>query len=241
MKQRILLAEDDPNLGIVLKNFLEAKGYHVTLCADGEEALQTFFSYPFDFCIFDVMMPVKDGFTLARQIRKTDKKIPILFLTARSLPEDKIKGFGVGADDYLTKPFSMEELLARIKAIVRRAGNAIDEFPHQIYKLGNYLFDYTAQILRIENKEQKLTTKEANIMKILAENPNDVVDRTIILRMVWDSDSYFNARSMDVYMSRLRKYLQDDPEVQIINIHGVGFKLVIPLKGHDDLSSSEAL
>lgn len=229
MKQRILLAEDDPNLGLVLKNFLEAKSYHVTLCVDGEEALQAFYSSPFDFCIFDVMMPVKDGFTLARQIRKTDKKIPILFLTARSLPEDKIKGFGVGADDYLTKPFSMEELLARIKAIARRAGSTIEEFPHQIYNFGNYLFDYTAQILRIGDKEQKLTTKEANIMKILADNPNEIVDRTVILRTVWDSDSYFNARSMDVYMSRLRKYLQDDPEVQIINIHGVGFKLVVPL------------
>lgn len=234
MKLRILLAEDDKNLGMVLKTFLEAKGYFVTLCADGEEALQAFYSSPYDFCIFDVMMPVKDGFTLARQIRKTDKKIPILFLTAKSLPEDKLKGFNAGADDYLTKPFSMEELLARIKAIVRRAGSTAEEFPHQIYTLGNYLFDYTAQLLRMGDKEQKLTSKEANIMKILADNPNEVVDRTVILRTVWDSDSYFNARSMDVYLSRLRKYLQHDPDVQIINIHGVGFKLVVPIRSDEE-------
>jgi DNA-binding response OmpR family regulator len=229
MKLKILLAEDDKNLGLILKAFLDAKGHETTLCADGEEALNAFLGNPFDFCILDVMMPVKDGFTLSREIRKKDKIIPILFLTAKSLPEDKIKGFNAGADDYLTKPFSMDELMVRIRAIMRRAGTLKKAEPeHQLFNIGLYTFDFTRQVLILKDTEQKLTAKESNLLRILCENPNDVVDRSLILKSVWDDDSYFNARSMDVYMSKLRKYLQDDQGVQILNIHGVGFKLVVP-------------
>mgnify|MGYP000985164821 FL=1 len=217
---------------LVLKAFLDAKGHTTTLAVDGEEALNAYFSDPFDFCILDVMMPLKDGFTLAREIRKTNKKIPILFLTAKSLPEDKIRGFNAGADDYLTKPFSMDELLVRIRAIMRRAGGFKNETPdHLTFRLGKYVFDHTQQVMKLEDAEQKLTSKEANLLKFLCENPNDVVDRSLILKSVWADDSYFNARSMDVYMSKLRKYLQDDPRVEILNEHGVGFKLVIPMEG----------
>ena len=227
MEARVLLAEDDRNLGTILKAYLEAKGFPTTLCVNGDEAYNNFLKSEFDFCIFDVMMPVKDGFTLAKDIRKTNRKIPILFLTAKSLQDDKLTGFQVGADDYITKPFSMEELLVRMKAILRRTEPAMKpEHENKVFKLGRYTFELNRQILRFDDEEQKLTSKESMLLLILCENENEVVDRSVALKKVWDDDSYFNARSMDVYVAKLRKFLKKDETVQIINVHGIGFRLV---------------
>ncbi len=227
-KNTILLAEDDQNLGGILKSYLEAKGFPTNLSVDGKEALENFKRGEFDFCILDVMMPVMDGFTLAKEIRKIDKDIPILFLTAKAMQEDKIMGFEAGADDYLTKPFSMEELLMRIKAILRRYNEANEKKPdNSIFEFGNYTFDYNRQILLNNLKEQKLTSKEAELLKLLCENINNVLDRSVALNKIWYDDSYFNARSMDVYITKLRKYLKEDESVNLINVHGVGFKLVV--------------
>lgn len=223
---RVLLAEDDRNLGNILKSYLEAKGFETTLCINGEEAFNAYKKENFDFCIVDVMMPVKDGFTLAKEIRSMDKKIPILFLTAKSLPEDKLKGFEVGGDDYLTKPFSMEELLARMKAITRRTDQNKKGEKDNFYTIGRYLFDFNRQILSFKGKEHKLTSKEADLLHLLCENKNDVLDRSYALNKIWFDDSYFNARSMDVYIAKLRKYLKNDPDVELLNVHGVGFKLI---------------
>jgi len=222
---RVLLAEDDRNLGNILKSYLEAKGYPTKLCINGEEAFTAYKKEDFDFCIIDVMMPVKDGFSLAKDIRKIDKTIPILFLTAKSLQEDKLKGFAAGADDYLTKPFSMEELLARMQAIIRRTDQP-KETEDQVYSIGGYTFDYKRQILKLNENEQKLTSKEAELLRLLCEKMNDVLDRAYALNKIWFDDSYFNARSMDVYIAKLRKYLKEDPKVELINVHGVGFKLI---------------
>ncbi len=225
----MLLAEDDKNLGAVLKAYLEAKGYQTTLCINGKEAFDIFNKKKFDFCILDVMMPVKDGFTLAQEIRKLDRRIPILFLTAKSLQEDKLKGFELGGDDYLTKPFSMEELLVRMKAILRRISEGAGrESNRSVYKIGRLTFDYTRQVLNASGVENKLTSKEAELLRLLCENANDVLDRSVALNRIWQDDSYFNARSMDVYITKLRKYLKEDPSVELLNVHGIGFKLVIP-------------
>jgi DNA-binding response OmpR family regulator len=224
---KILLAEDDKNLGDILKTYLEAKGFATKLCVNGEDAHEAFIAENYDFCIFDIMMPIKDGFTLAKEIRKVDKKIPILFLTAKSMQEDIIKGFQIGADDYITKPFSMEELIARINAIIRRI--SVPDKPQSvknIYKVGGYIFDYDRQSLIIKDKEQKVTSKEADLLRLLCENGNKVLDRTLALKEIWRDDSYFNARSMDVYITKLRKCLKDDDSVELINVHGIGFKLV---------------
>lgn len=223
---RVLLAEDDRNLGNILKSYLEAKGFETTLCISGEEAFNAYKKENFDFCIVDVMMPVKDGFTLAKEIRSMDKKIPILFLTAKSLPEDKLKGFEVGGDDYLTKPFSMEELLARMKAITRRTDQSEKGENDKFFTIGLYHFDFNRQILSFKGKEHKLTSKEADLLHLLCENKNDVLDRSYALNKIWFDDSYFNARSMDVYIAKLRKYLKNDPDVELLNVHGVGFKLI---------------
>jgi len=226
---KVLLAEDDKNLGAVLKAYLEAKGYNTTLCINGKEAFDIFNKKKIDFCIVDVMMPVKDGFTLAQEIRKLDKHIPILFLTAKSLQEDKIRGFELGGDDYLTKPFSMEELLMRMKAILRRVNEGTDpETKSSTYKLGRLTFDYNRQMLHTPGGENKLTSKEAELLRLLCENANDVLDRSVALNRIWQDDSYFNARSMDVYITKLRKYLKEDPSVELLNVHGIGFKLVLP-------------
>jgi DNA-binding response OmpR family regulator len=226
---KVLLAEDDRNLGNILKAYLEAKGYPTKLAVNGEEAFTAYKKEDFDFCILDIMMPVKDGFTLAKEIRNIDKKIPILFLTAKSLPEDKLKGFDVGADDYLTKPFSMEELLARIQAILRRAHQEKESGPDAfIYQIGEYVLDYNRQLLSRKGKDQKLTSKEAELLKMLCEMKNEVLDRRFALNKIWFDDSYFNARSMDVYIAKLRKYLKEDPRVELMNVHGVGFKLLVP-------------
>jgi len=227
-KIKILLAEDDKNLGTILKAYLEAKGFPTSLCVNGKEAYILYKRQNFDFCIIDVMMPVMDGFTLAKEIRKNNSTIPILFLTAKSLQEDKLKGFEIGADDYITKPFSMEELLVRMKAILRRTGDSQGpDNEKSIFQIGEYFFDYTRQLLTHKNKEQKLTSKEADLLKLLCINANKVMDRSVALKHIWRDDSYFNARSMDVYITKLRKYLKSDPTVELFNVHGVGFKLVM--------------
>lgn len=227
-KTKVLLAEDDKNLGSILTSYLEAKGFPTTLCINGQEAFDRFKQGRFDFCIVDVMMPIKDGFTLAKEIRMIDQKIPILFLTAKSMQEDKLKGFELGADDYLTKPFSMEELLMRMRAIIRRSqDNKTEETAVSHYRLGNFEFDYNRQILKSKNEEQKLTSKESELLKLLCENINQVLDRSIALKKIWLDDSYFNARSMDVYITKLRKYLRSDPTIELLNVHGIGFKLVV--------------
>jgi two-component system, OmpR family, response regulator len=225
---KVLLAEDDRNLGNILKNYLEAKDYATTLCVNGQEAIEAFNRMTFDFCILDIMMPVRDGFSVAIEIRAKNKKIPILFLTAKSMQDDKLKGFEAGADDYLTKPFSMEELLLRMNAILRRAEEPVkntDE--NHLFQIGQYFFDFDRQTLTIHGQEQKLTSKEAGLLKLLATNTNQVLERSVALNKVWNDDSYFNARSMDVYIVKLRKYLKDDPTVELINVHGIGFKLVM--------------
>lgn len=225
---RLLLAEDDRNLGNILKNYLEAKGYATTLCVNGQEATETFARKEFDFCILDIMMPVKDGFTVATEIRAVNKKVPILFLTAKTLQEDKLKGFEIGADDYITKPFSMEELLLRMHAILRRTDETIKSAgAENIYTIGIFTFDFNRQTLISKSKEQKLTSKEAGLLRLLCTHANEVLDRPTALNEIWNDDSYFNARSMDVYIVKLRKYLKGDPRVELLNVHGVGFKLVM--------------
>jgi DNA-binding response OmpR family regulator len=226
-KTKVLLAEDDKNLGNILRTYLEAKGYATRLFINGQEASEAFSKEPFDFCVVDVMMPVKDGFSLAKDIRKLDTQIPILFLTAKSLEEDKLKGFQSGGDDYLTKPFSMEELIARMEAILRRSlHTAASTNAKGVFEIGGFIFDYNHQHLTIGGIEQKLTSKEAELLKLLCEHVNQVVDRSFALNRIWQNDSYFNARSMDVYVAKLRKYLKEDPTVELINVHGIGFKLV---------------
>ncbi|MBN2615281.1 MAG: response regulator transcription factor [Bacteroidales bacterium] len=227
-KINLLLAEDDKNLGSILKTYLEAKGFQTTLCENGQEALEAFKKQEFNFCILDVMMPVMDGFTLAKEIQKIDKNVPFLFLTAKSIQEDKFQGFELGADDYITKPFSMEELLLRLKAILRRSNVSEHQHKNHIYKFGKYTFDYDRQLLTLGKSQNKLTSKEAELLRLLCDNLNEVLDRTVALNKIWYDDSYFNARSMDVYITKLRKFLKDDPEVELINVHGVGFKLVAP-------------
>lgn len=226
-KVKVLLAEDDKNLGSVLKSYLEVKGYETTLCVNGQEAYNAHEKGGYGFCIIDVMMPVKDGFTLVKEIREKDKTIPILFLTAKSMQEDKLMGFSVGADDYLTKPFSMEELLVRMQAILRRTNEKkAGEIRSNVFKIGDYIFDFNRQLLKIAGKEQKLTSKEAALLRLLALNLNEVLDRSYALKEIWNDDSYFNARSMDVYITKLRKFLKQDDSVELINVHGIGFKLV---------------
>ncbi|MEI6434508.1 MAG: response regulator transcription factor [Bacteroidota bacterium] len=228
MQTRLLLAEDDRNLGNILKNYLEVKGYTTTLCSNGQEAIDAFAPGAYDFCILDIMMPVKDGFSAAAEIKAMDKKIPILFLTAKALQEDKLKGFEIGADDYMTKPFSMEELLLRIQAILRRTDDTSKSSAvENIFQIGSYVFDFNRQTLTNRKKEQKLTSKEAGLLRLLCIHANKVLDRPTALTEVWNDDSYFNARSMDVYIVKLRKYIKDDPRVELINVHGVGFKLVM--------------
>jgi len=225
-KIRVLLAEDDKNLGSILKSYLDVKGFATTLCVNGQEAWNAFEKNKFDFCIIDVMMPVKDGFTLVREIREINRTIPVLFLTAKSMQDDKMKGFSVGADDYLTKPFSMEELLVRMHAILRRVQETKQAGGGNIYEIGDFVFDHNRQVLTINGEEQKLTSKEAALLRLLCENMNEVLDRSDALKKIWNDDSYFNARSMDVYITKLRKFLKPDPKIELINVHGIGFKLV---------------
>ena len=223
---KILLVEDDPNLGSILSDYLNAKGHLCILRTNGEDGYKSFVNETFDFVILDVMMPIKDGFSLAKDIRGIDKNIPLLFLTAKSLSEDKLKGFEAGADDYMTKPFSMEELLARINAISRRTSDS-NEGDNTEFSIGLFSFNAKLQILKGSEKEQKLTTKESDLLKLLCKNINKILERNHALKAVWGDDNYFNGRSMDVYIAKLRKYLKEDSSIQIINVHGKGFKLLI--------------
>jgi len=225
-RKRILLAEDDENLGTLLQNYLNAKGYEVLLYADGQKALEGFRSGDFSINIIDVMMPVMDGFELVRQIRKIDPDAPVIYLTARNQKEDIIEGFITGADDYLTKPFSMEELLYRIEAILRRSGKEKEEAQEEAYKIGEYTFDTVRQLLTLRDHTIKLTTKESELLQLLCKHRNNVLERNYALKTIWVDDNYFNARSMDVYITKLRKYLRKDDTVEIINVHGKGYKLL---------------
>ena len=226
-KIKILLAEDDLNLGQILNEYLNVKGYETELCRNGESAYQTFKKSTFDLCIFDVMMPKLDGFSLAEKVRKADTEIPIMFLTAKSLKEDAIKGFNIGADDYISKPFSMEELLLRIKAILRRTHKPEEEENQQMkFEVGEFYFDFASQKLTHNGKEQKLTSKEAALLRMLCLHKNQVLDRSKALKKIWQDDNYFNSRSMDVYITKLRKFLKADENLQILNVHGQGFKLI---------------
>jgi two-component system, OmpR family, response regulator len=225
-KFKILLAEDDENLGMLLREYLMAKGFDTVLKPDGEAAYDAFMKQKYDLCILDVMMPKKDGFSLAQDIRVLNSEIPIIFLTAKSLKEDILEGFKIGADDYLTKPFSMEELLFRIEAILRRT-SGVKQKEQQIYELGKFTFDTQKQTLSDESSTVKLTTKESELLKLLCSHANDVLERNYALKKIWIDDNYFNARSMDVYITKLRKHLKDEPGVEIINIHGKGYKLII--------------
>jgi DNA-binding response OmpR family regulator len=228
-KPKILLVEDDFNLGLVIQDFLSLEGYQVHLCRDGKEGLQKFNKNEYDLCLLDVMLPEKDGFSIAEDIRKVNRKIPIIFLTAKSLPEDKVKGFKAGGDDYITKPFNNEEFLLRIKAIIKRtAGTVIEEDENKgIYELNNYKFDSINLRLYINDTEKKLTKRESAILKLLTEHKNKVIERSLVLNLIWGDDNYFNGRSLDVFITKLRKYLADDDKIQINNLHGVGFKLEV--------------
>jgi len=224
-KLRVLLVEDDDNLGKLLCDFLIAKGFDCTLKVNGEEAYKAFINKTFDFLILDVMMPIKDGLTLAKEIRGIDRNIPILFLSAKSQENDKLNGFQAGADDYITKPFSMQELLARINAISKRS-NINHDSDTNIFSIGIFTFNSDTQQLSLENKHQKLTTKENGLLQLLIKNKNQILDRNMALKAIWGDDNYFNGRSMDVYITKLRKYLKQDSSLQIINIHGKGFKFL---------------
>jgi DNA-binding response OmpR family regulator len=222
---KILLTEDDENLGMLLREYLEAKGYETDLLPDGEAGYDAFMNKKYDVCIFDVMMPKKDGFTLAKEIRMVNTDVPIIFLTAKSMKEDIFQGFKIGADDYIAKPFSMEELLFRIEAILRRTKGGLAN--QEVFQLGKYKFDTQKQQLIDNEKVVKLTTKESELLKLLCNNANKVLERNFALKTIWVDDNYFNARSMDVYITKLRKHLKDEPAVEIINVHGKGYKLVL--------------
>ncbi|MEZ5103432.1 MAG: response regulator transcription factor [Draconibacterium sp.] len=226
-KTKLLLAEDDENLGLLLKEYLVAKGYDANLYPDGEAAYKGFMREHYDICILDIMMPKKDGFTLAKDIRIVNADIPVIFLTAKNMKEDVLEGFKLGADDYITKPFSMEELILRIEAILRRTSSENQANTQMVFNLGKYTFDTRKQILTDGEESVKLTTKEADLLKLLCQNANKVLERNYALKSIWIDDNYFNARSMDVYITKLRKHLKDEPSVEIINVHGKGYKLII--------------
>jgi two-component system, OmpR family, response regulator len=225
---KILLAEDDPNFGIVLKDYLELHDYTVTLCKDGCLAISAFRKAEFDLCILDVMMPEKDGFTLAREIKKINPAMPLIFLTAKSLKEDMLEGFRIGADDYITKPFDSEVLLYKIKAVLNRKTSHVTEKPEPAeYKIGQYVLQPKLRLLFFNGQQQKLSPKEAELLIMLCQNMNDVLSREAALQRIWHEDTYFTARSMDVYIAKLRKFLRQDPSVEIINLHGQGYRLCV--------------
>jgi DNA-binding response OmpR family regulator len=227
-KPNLLVAEDDPNLGLLLTEFLIKKGFEVTWAKNGDQALGYFVSGQYDLCLLDVMMPKKDGFSLAKDIRANHHKVPIIFLTAKAMETDTLQGFKLGADDYLTKPFSMEVLVARIEAVLRRthSDKSLPALADKI-SLGQFVFYPQKMKLSFKDAEIKLTPKENDLMKLLCENLGQAVSRSFALKLIWGDDTYFNARSMDVYMTKLRKILRDDPSVQLINLHGEGFRLSV--------------
>jgi len=227
-KASILLVEDDKNLGLVLTDFLGMSGYNVQHAGDGVEGMELFRNGKFDICILDVMMPLKDGFTMAEEIRQINEHVPIIFLTAKTMKEDKIQGFKIGGDDYITKPFSTEELSLRIEAILKRTRFSLLEGEKDtVFNIGIFTFDYSNQVLRSPSGEKRLTKKEAEVLRLLCINKNKILRREIALKMIWGEDDYFMGRSMDVYITKLRKFLADDPGVNITNIHRTGFMLEV--------------
>ena len=233
MKTKILLVEDDINLGDVLRDYLELQDYEVIRARDGVEGMEYFRSDDFDLLILDVMLPRKDGFTLATEIREINLQVPIIFLTARGQSEDRVTGFKTGSDDYITKPFSSEELELRIGAILRRCrqremnGDSVPMAKGGIYALGKYTFDSANHELRLADKRIGLTTKEVELLRVLYAHKNQLITREKTLKAVWGSDNYFIGRSMDVFITKLRKYLKDDPDISIVNVHGTGFRLEV--------------
>jgi DNA-binding response OmpR family regulator len=227
VKPQILLCEDDTNLGMVLKNYLELNDYSVTLERDGKLGLAAFQREKFDLCLLDVMMPNMDGFTLAEEIRDVNPDVPLFFLSAKTMKDDIIQGYKLGADDYITKPFDSEVLLHKIKAILKRNEELHREEVNAEYDLGRYHFNPRLRELSIGDKMQTLSPKENELLKMLSEYKNDLLSREIALKKIWGSDTYFNGRSMDVYIAKLRKYLKEDPAIEIVNIHGNGFRLVV--------------
>ncbi|MBP3534422.1 MAG: response regulator transcription factor [Muribaculaceae bacterium] len=226
-KVRILLCEDDENLGMLLREYLQAKGFAADLYPDGDQGYRAFIKGKYDLCVLDVMMPEKDGFQVAQEIRNVNSEVPIIFLSARAMKEDIFSGFKIGADDYITKPFSMEELVFRIEAILRRVRGKRDK-DITMFRLGNFTFDTQKQTLMIGDKSTKLTTKESELLTLLCNHANEILERNYALKTIWIDDNYFNARSMDVYITKLRKLLREDPSIEIINIHGKGYKLIAP-------------
>ncbi|MBK9151910.1 MAG: response regulator transcription factor [Saprospiraceae bacterium] len=223
-KSRILYVEDDETLSFVTMDNLELNGYKVDHCPDGETALESFYKNNYDLCILDVMLPKMDGFALAEKIRASDPNVPILFLTAKSMKEDRLQGLRLGADDYITKPFSIEELILKIEIFLKR--KFVTAPANEVFRIGRYSFDYRNLTLALDEEKRSLTQKEADLLKMLYDHKNNVVKRSVILEKLWGEDDYFLGRSMDVFISRLRKYLSGDPNLKIDNIHGVGFKLV---------------
>ncbi len=224
---KILVVEDDPNLGFILQESLELQRYAIVRCENGLDALDEFLNQSFDLCLIDVMLPVMDGFTLAEKIREHNKLVPIIFLTAKSLKEDRIEGFKIGGDDYVTKPFSMEELLLRIQAVLKRTQNQHSKNNSEIFHLGRYIFDYSKQLLIFNNENYKLSFKESELLYLLSVNKNQLLKRKTALDKIWEDDSYFTARSMDVYISKLRGFLKKDERIEIKNLHGKGYKMMI--------------
>ena len=222
---KVLLVEDDSNLGSITSDYLKAKGFNCTWEINGELGYREFVKNQYDIVILDVMMPIKDGFSTAKDIRGIDKKVPIIFLTAKSMKEDTLKGFEIGADDYITKPFNMEELTARISAILKRVSSDTESHFDDI-KIGKLTFNPKIQILSKDDFSVSLTTKESDLLILLYKNKNDILERDHALKAIWGDDNYFNGRSMDVYIAKLRKYLKHDEQIQIINVHGRGFKLL---------------
>ena len=236
VKHTILLAEDDPHLGQILRIYLEGRGFKVILAADGIEAVQKVLVHEqVSLVLLDVMMPRKDGFQVARELREKGVQLPIIFTTAKTMQTDILEGFRLGADDYITKPFTMEELLARINAVLLRAykGESKKARDMSNCKVGSYHFDHTRQILKWNDTEQKLTAREADLLKLLCNYANQILDRKVALELIWGEDNYFNSRSMDVYISKLRKYLKNDPTIELLNIHGVGFRFIVDVDGGD--------
>lgn len=227
-KLNLLLAEDDLNLGVLLVDYLETEGFAVRLCKDGEQALEAFRSQAFDLCLLDVMMPKLDGFSLAAAIRMKDKQVPVIFITAKSMKEDKLKGYGLGADDYIAKPFDEEELLWKIKALIRRMPSTNGEPKQEVISIGKYAFDVHNQSLSLAGKTKRITEKECDILSYLSARRNTVVKREEMLKDLWGENDYFLGRSLDVFITKIRKYLNDDPQVRIENVFGVGFSLVVP-------------
>ena len=225
-KINLLLAEDDPNFGSVLRDYLSINGFNVVLCQDGESASQVFENTPFDLCIIDVMMPLKDGLTLAMEIKQKKPGTPFIFLTAKTLKQDIMKGYQIGAEDYITKPFDSEILLHKINVVLNR--NQYSNLNQaSSYKIGKYTFDIPSRTIRLENVEQKISPKEAALLNLLCKHQNEVLERQLALKLIWGDSNYFSGRSMDVYVTKLRKYFKEDPSVQIENIHSSGYKLHI--------------